>query len=185
MRTLAPGISINLFNPPETECKVRSLRSAGFTLIEILVVSVIIGLILAAVGLNLIPDDREEVRDEAQRLALLVQSAQQEAILQGTIILVSLSANGYLFLKPDQNTGKLRPMKSDDVFRARKLSDGTEISHINIDGITVSRNPMVVLFPTGEITPFAITFSRNKARWFVEGAANGQIRPSSTDEQSI
>jgi len=184
MRTLAPGISINQPDPLKTDCKLRSRRAAGFTLIELLVVSVIIGLILATVGLNLIPDDKDEVRDEAQRLALLIQSAQQEAVLQSTIILVSLASDGYLFLKPD-NAGKLRPMKNDDVFRARKLSDGTEISRIKIDGINVSKNPTLVLFPTGEITPFVITFSRNKARWFIEGAPNGQIRPSSTRKSPV
>ena len=52
----------------------------GFTLVEVLVVMVLVGITLALIGLNLMPDDGRTVRNEAQRLALLLEQARDEAV---------------------------------------------------------------------------------------------------------
>src|SRR3990167_5000413 len=50
----------------------------GFTLIEVAVVMLVIVIVLGIVSVNLEPDRDSIVRDEANRLALLLQTAQQE-----------------------------------------------------------------------------------------------------------
>jgi type II secretion system protein H len=58
--------------------------SAGFTLIEILVVVTVIGIIVSIglLSLSVLGDDRQ-LRIEARRIATLLASAQDEAVMQG------------------------------------------------------------------------------------------------------
>jgi type II secretion system protein H len=57
-------------------------RTAGFTLIELMVVLVIVGLASAAVVLA-IPDPSGRVRDEAERLAARALAVRDDAIIEG------------------------------------------------------------------------------------------------------
>ena len=57
--------------------KLRSKK--GFTLIELLVVLVIIGIALGLVMVQLMPDRRAQLREESERLALLLENAGMEA----------------------------------------------------------------------------------------------------------
>lgn len=50
-------------------------RTAGFTLIELAVVMLLLVIVLAMVGINYAPNDESAVHTEADRLSLLLQSA--------------------------------------------------------------------------------------------------------------
>src|SRR5258708_31564343 len=54
-------------------------RAAGFTLLEMLVVLVIAGLLVSLASLQLTRNPRTDLNEEAQRLALLFESAGDEA----------------------------------------------------------------------------------------------------------
>jgi general secretion pathway protein H len=56
---------------------------SGFTLIEIMVVMVIIGIATTAIGLSIRPDPSRLLRQDAQRLAQLFAIAQTEVRLDG------------------------------------------------------------------------------------------------------
>ena len=66
----------------------------GFTLIELMVVLVIIGLASAAVVVAM-PDPRGRVVDEAERLAARAVATRDDAILQGRDASLLLTAAGY------------------------------------------------------------------------------------------
>ena len=69
---------------PDLYVCTRPNRSNGFTLIEILVVIVVIGIISAIVllGLNNFGEDRE-LQTEAKRIASLIELTSDEATFQG------------------------------------------------------------------------------------------------------
>ena len=90
-------------------------RQQGFTLIEIAVVMLIIVIILGIVSVNLEPDPESGVRDEAKRLVLLLQTAQDEAILQSKVLAVAFEPQGYSFQVLDEK----------NEFQPLPLSDGS------------------------------------------------------------
>ena len=74
-------------------------RNHGFTLIEMLVVVVIIGILASTVVLGFVGSDREQnLRTEAERLAALIEMARSEAVQRNEEWGVSINANGYRFL---------------------------------------------------------------------------------------
>lgn len=71
-------------------------RSAGFTLVELMLVLLIVGLASSAVMLTL-PDGADELRREADQFAMRLQRAQEEAILGIRAVRVSADSRGYEF----------------------------------------------------------------------------------------
>jgi general secretion pathway protein H len=155
----------------------RALFHSGFTLIEVAVVMLVIVIVLGIVSVNLEPDRETPVRDEARRLAALLLTAQQEAILQGRILAVAIEPQGYYFLMLNDNN-EFKPMAGDEVLRARPLPSGIVISTVDIEGMQETEEtetPRLILLPTGELSPFTVIFSQGDIRWRVEGTLTGEI----------
>lgn len=149
----------------------------GFTLIEVAVVMLVIVIVLGIVSINLGPDRETPVRDEARRMAALLQTAQQESILQGKILAVAIERQGYYFLMLNDNN-EFKPVDGDEVLRARPLPSGIVISTVDIEGMPddgETQTPRLILLPTGELSPFTVIFSQGDVRWRVEGTLTGEI----------
>lgn len=95
------------------------MRQRGFTLLELLVVLVIIGLTLGLVTLNAAPSQRQAMQQEAQRVALLLQLARDEAIVRNRPIAFEAAGGGYRFLVRDNREWKTLPQ--DDLLRERQF----------------------------------------------------------------
>jgi general secretion pathway protein H len=72
----------------------------GFTLLEIMVVLVLIGIITSFALLSVGGGPRDRLAEEAQRLAALVELHQQEAILSGELRGIRFARTGYAILTP-------------------------------------------------------------------------------------
>ncbi len=149
-------------------------QNNGFTLIEIAVVMLIIVIILGIVGVNLEPNPEIAVRDEANRMALLLQDAQQESILQGKILAVTFEPRAYHFLVLDDN-GEFKPLSDDEILHSRTLSQDIIVSSVDIDGMPEGQTPRLMLLPSGELPAFTITLARGEHRWQILGKLTGEI----------
>ncbi len=96
------------------------LHRAGFTLLELLVVLVIAGILLGAVALNAMPGDRQWLQNEAQRIALLLQMARDEAIVRNRP--VAFEADDYRYRFLIRQDDRWQPFTDDPVWREREFS---------------------------------------------------------------
>ena len=76
----------------------------GFTLIELMVVLLIIGLFAGLVSTITRPDDRALLRVEAERLAQLLDLAATKSRLTGISIAWTADGPGYRFLQYNEET---------------------------------------------------------------------------------
>jgi general secretion pathway protein H len=130
-----------------TTARSSRARSRGFTLIEIMIVVVIIGVISAAVLLSVNLTGRDKDLDkESDRLLTLVNYAREQAEMQTREFGVVVHDDGYQFVAYDTRRRLWREIYEDEVLRQRKLPEGLDFK------LMVDARP-VVLVPTGEVKP--------------------------------
>jgi general secretion pathway protein H len=155
--------------------------SRGFTLIEVLVVVLLMVIVVGMVGLKIGGDEGRAVRQEADRLSVLLQTAQQEAILQGKVLALAMQEEGYEFQGLDVKR-KFTPL-NDPVLRPRELPPAMSIISLTLDNVPAGKDGRIILYPTGELPQaFVITLGQGEARWQVRGALNGTIQSAAPDE---
>ncbi len=140
-------------------------HSAGFTLLELMVVLVLIGIIFSFAVLSLKRDAwAESMQMESRRLTALLQLARDEAILTGTDVAVRFTEEDYEFMS--MREGQWTAVKDDPILRQRALPSGMYLE-LELEGNPpddeMSREkrkklPQVFLLSSGEITPFTLTF---------------------------
>ncbi|MES1954397.1 type II secretion system minor pseudopilin GspH [Salinisphaera hydrothermalis] len=118
----------------------RRSSTSGFTLIEVLVVLVIIGIVLTFATLSVNPSGPGDRLDTAaQRLLALAQDAADEAILSSQTIGLQIGDQGYRFIRLTDRGWKTID-DSDSPLRPRRLDDDIHIDRINNNGDRKQQN---------------------------------------------
>jgi type II secretion system protein H len=139
------------------------------------VIVLIVGIAIAAVGLNLARSDAELARDEAERLAAALQGAQDEAILHGRPYVIELAADGYRFLQLGDD-GKLAALPAGEPLAPYRLPEPMALS-AELEGANADTGSLL-LDPGGPLPAFVINLRLRDARWQVHNRDDGRIRPS-------
>jgi len=188
---------------PSAFCVVRSALCAlpprirpsrGFTLVEILVVVVIIGIVasMATLAIGVLGRDRE-VEEQTRRFWAVLQQAREEADLQSLDIGVFVSDNAYEYLRFDQRQGAWQPIYDDKLYERRELPEGLRfrlwlegreivMKSGEVDRPDKDENkkypPQIAVLSSGEIAPFELRIERDAtdALWRVVGLADNDLR---------
>ena len=153
----------------------------GFTLIEMMVVLVIVGLMASVVLLNL-PSGKDEARASAEEIAARFSFAAKEAVLGGETVGVTISRRGYGFLK--YRAGRWQPMTLIPDKAELFWPEGVTIT-LRLEGErktlprgTAAHEPLLYFTPTGESLPFDLMVQKdgNTARISGDRTSHLQVR---------
>lgn len=134
----------------------------GFTLVELMVVMVIIGITLGLVSLNAIPSPQQHLQSEASRLALLLQLARDEAIVRNRLVAFEADGMQYRFIV--RNDTRWDPIVDDDLLRQREFKDGP-LTLIMDPNTTLPGAPLRITFGREPVDkPFVLTLMAGDAR---------------------
>lgn len=123
---------------------------------------VIVGITLGAVSFNAMPNDQKVLQNDAQRIALLLQSARDEAIVRNHPIAFEAEADRYRFLSFQNN--KWSTLKQDDLLREREFKHSPVTFTIRPASAEQS-TPLRIIFgrePVG--IPFVLTLAAGDAQ---------------------
>jgi len=154
---------------------------AGFTLVEMLVVVVIIAMIATTVVLSVGATGRDrELEKESERMLALLQYTREQAELRTREYGLLCDENRYQFVIFDPRKEMWVAMESDDTLRARQLPAGLSFSlTVEARPILMRRppdskdlTPQVMIYSNGDLTPFELKMERKDVERSVTLASN-------------
>jgi general secretion pathway protein H len=146
-----------------------STTQRGFTLIEVMVVVIIIGVLINFITISFRGNSPEDqLKTEAKRLSNLIGLASEEALLRSVLIGVDINEESYGFVHLEEGTWV--PME-DNLFRSRELPEGILFTITAAHQIIEDQDedeeeednlPEIILLNSGEMTPFELKLSSDR-----------------------
>ena len=150
----------------------------GFTLIEILIVIVVLGIATVLATANLFPTDEERLQQESARLLTVLQVARDEAAFGGRVIAVTITGAEIGFLERDfADPSRWNPSAIEDL-KSRKLPDTFSVQLRVGAASTESKDDHVTFLPIGVAAPFEFSVLGAAGSRKISGDAIGNLRLS-------
>lgn len=153
--------------------RVATRRSAGFTLLELMVVIVLAGILVTLVTINITPDPRQQLQREAQRVGQLMALAADESRITQQPIVWEADLRGYRFVI--ESGGERRLLTGDDLLRERAWE--TPLTRLAVLDNGGPQPAQVLLGPGAPPVRVAIAREWIQPRWRLElTSEDGAVR---------
>ncbi|MCL1115066.1 type II secretion system minor pseudopilin GspH [Shewanella basaltis] len=186
-------------------------RHAGFTLLEVLLVALLMGLVAAAVTISMsVAGPEQALKKQAQRFMSATEMVLDESVLSGQFIGIVIDEHEYQFVFYKE--GEWTPVEQDRLLATQQMEPGVMLDVV-IDGMPLTQEdeqdeswfdepfideeseeekkkhpePQILLFPSGEMTPFELNFATvddelKPVNVLVVGDALGRLTLGRVDE---
>lgn len=151
-----------------------SLFPRGFTLIEMLVALVVMSIMLGIATVKLMPDAQAQLREEAQRLATLMDQAGASARASGQALAWSGTGKEFRFWKRSKQ-GEWQRVEKDVLLRPRSLPGDVRIGALEMGGRVMPAGTLILLSPETAATLFRIRLVSGERQLKIEGNGLGAV----------
>ncbi|WP_065204544.1 type II secretion system minor pseudopilin GspH [Shewanella woodyi] len=160
---------------------MRTLHQKGFTLMEVLLVILLMGLAASAVTMSMSgADKKRELEKTAQQFMAATEMVLDETVLSGHFIGIVIEDDSYKYVVYDE--AKWKPLTQDRILGEREMEPGVRIDLV-LDGLPLVQDdeeqdswfeepliekseedkkkfpePQILLFPSGEMSAFELMF---------------------------
>lgn len=140
---------------PGRYCRVRR---QGFSLLEMLIVILVIGILYSLAGSMLSLSVADPLNDEVERLRTRVLMAQDESIVRSQALALGFGEKGYAFFAQNDQLQWV-PVERDGLLAEYGFRGEYEpLLHLQGQAVTLPAmdniHPQVFILPTGEMMPF-------------------------------
>ena len=146
--------------------------SRGFTLVELLVVMVLVGLLVGVLGLSVSQSPARQAREAAAELMQRLQSQREQAVLEGREYGVRIEVDGYRLMRFEAPAWVTHGAE-------QRLPAGLSM-RLELDGHPLALGvqldrPQVLLLSSDETSAFTVHFESADQRWLsVSGDGLGE-----------
>ncbi|MGF2685679.1 type II secretion system minor pseudopilin GspH [Marinobacter sp. DUT-3] len=162
---------------------MKRASASGFTLIEILVVLIVVGLLAALAVLNLGGGSQQrEMENHVREMFLLMQTASEQAVLNNKELGLLLEEGSYRFATLNEQANEWT-QPGERMFRQRSFPDWllvTEFIESDTPRLASEEDklrPDIVFFSSGETTPFEVEFTIGSDSSYMHVLASDGISP--------
>lgn len=149
----------------------KANSSAGYTLIELLTVLVILGITTGMIIFTITPNYQKQLERFADELSRAISLAQEQALLQATTLRLVLSPTTFHFAEPQEKTA----ISTQPTAALYQLPRGIAISFKEQTQLT--HPPLVSISADGSFLPFSLVIRYPNKPGFCEiiGHADGTL----------
>ena len=162
------------------------MKSAGFTLIEVLVVLFIISVVTSVALLSINRNENKQMESFVNELRQIMTLAEEQAMLQPSVLGLTLNDHSFQFasLQPSADSKKNKWSLLEDTMLGkhdipRNIQLNIVIGNASIKPAeeTAIKTPQIIISTNGDITPFTIYVGKigEKPRYAVIGDADGNV----------
>lgn len=157
---------------------------AGYTLIEMLVVVVVMGILLSLVSVIAMPDARNRLHVETERLTQLLNLAASESRLSGKAVRWTSDGAGYRFWRLHEDGGWREVEDNNDLLRPRMLPNGMSITDFRMESMQRLDAMRVDFVPYGLSLAYTIVMSIGAERASIAASPVGDAISSTRPENA-